>query len=190
MKYDMKNERSKVLRQCQKTCFSPSKLFILDSLCIFDSYLCCYSISSPLFLFPGDLASLFVDRADSRHCQNGALLVASLLTSENNDVHNPFHCHLHHFHTVPQHITPPYIHARRLREDGKPKKPFNIWWSTSNTIFVITANCCVPPVDCGLCCSLFLGVSLLFGWQHNSIPSSLDQNSDPHCRSKTLFSKL
>ena len=47
----MKNERSKVLRQCQKTCFSPSKLFILDSLCIFDSYLCCYSISSPLFLF-------------------------------------------------------------------------------------------------------------------------------------------
>ena len=77
---------------------------------------------SPLFLFPGDLASLFVDRADSRHCQNGALLVASLLTSENNDVHNPFHCHLHHFHTVPQHITPPYIHARRLREDGK--KPY------------------------------------------------------------------
>ena len=71
------------------------------------------------FLVPGDLYSLFVDRADSRHCQNGAFCTAPLPTSQNNDVHNRFHSHLHCFHTVPQHITPVHILPSRLWKDGK-----------------------------------------------------------------------
>ena len=74
----------------------------------------------------GDLYSLFIACADSKHCQNGAFCTAPLPKTENNDVHNRFHSHLHCFHTVPQHITPVYIPTGRLWKNGKKDAFLNL----------------------------------------------------------------